>query len=169
MKGKMKIIALAMALIIGSVAILTCSMYVLAEMPAEETVYDRNDFVDESLFVSAEEGAEAPEIADEEPATEAPDGVTKIEVTEEGTLVEGYLVKGTIYEILNFYVLPRTIHPSHPGLGYAHVADEPIVWVLSEILELFVDELGYDYDYIVDWAFEEAEWRGNILVVDVEL
>lgn len=167
MKGKMKVIVLALALIISSVAILTGSMYALAEVPADTSEYDRNDFVDESLLVPAEEPAEEPDEAVEAPVIE---GImveeTKIEVTEDGTLVEGYLVKGTIYEIRNYYVLPRVYHPT---LGYAHVTEEPIVWVLSEILDLFVDELGYDYDYIVDWAFSEAEWRGNILVVDVEL
>lgn len=42
-------------------------------------------------------------------------------------------------------------------------------WYLSELLDYFVGELGYDYDYIVNWAFEEAEWRGIDLIVDVEL
>ena len=304
MKGKTKIIALAMALIVGSVAVLTGSMYALAELPAEESDYDRSDFVDETLFVSAEEPAEEPAVEEpaeavdetaseaaswemfdfysaprpydpicgyavvldepitwylselldcfvrdlgyeydyivdwafseaywrgnnlvvdvdlgekietyrdlydvdvlmvpaekpavEEPAVEEPAAeepvveelvveepavkdrvvaanleealaMTKIEETDEGTLVEGYLVKGTIYEVLNFYLLPR---PYDPVCGYAVVLDEPIVWTLSELLDCFVRDLGYDYDYIVDWAFSEAEWRGNILVVDVDL
>ena len=170
MKGKTKVIALAMALVMGSVAILTGSLYALADVPEGETDYDRSDFVDEALLVSAEEPLEAPNEVVEEPVIEGlvPEE-TKIEVIDEGILVEGYLVKGTIYEILNFYVLPRTLHPDCPELGYAYVGEEPTVWVLSEILDLFVDELGYDYDYTVDWAFKEAEWRGNILVVDVDL
>ncbi|MCH5183105.1 MAG: hypothetical protein J1E00_02930 [Oscillospiraceae bacterium] len=309
MKGKTKIFALALALIIGSVAILTGSMYALAELPAEESDYDRSDFVDESLFVSDEAPAEEPaveepaEVVDEtaseaaswemfdfysaprpydpvcgyavvldepitwymtelldcfvrdlgyeydyivdwafseaywrgnnlvidvdlgeklesykntydvevllvpavkpaaeksaeeeatveepvveEPVVEAPAAetpaneerplasnleealaMTKIEVTEEGTWIEGRLVEGTVYEVLNFYLLPR---PYDPVCGYAVVLDEPIVWTLSELLDCFVRDLGYDYDYIVDWAFSEAEWRGNILVVDVDL
>ena len=54
MRGKTKLIALALMLIIGSVAVLTGSMYALAEMPVEGSEYDRNDFVDESMFVSVE-------------------------------------------------------------------------------------------------------------------
>ena len=43
------------------------------------------------------------------------------------------------------------------------------VWYLSELLDFFVGELGYDYDYIVNWAFEESKWRGIELIVDVDL
>lgn len=47
--------------------------------------------------------------------------------------------------------------------------DEEAGWVLSQLLNYFVGELGYDYEYIVNWAFEEAEWRGIELIVDVDL
>lgn len=173
MKGKMKVIALAMALVIGSVAILTGSLYALADVPEGETEYDRSDFVDESLLASTEEPAAEPGEAVEGPVVattlEEALAMTKIEVTDEGTWVEGRLIEGTVYGVLNFYALPRTLHPDCPALGYADIDEKPVVWVLSEILECFVDGLGYEYDYTVDWAFTEAEWRGNILVVDVDL
>lgn len=51
----------------------------------------------------------------------------------------------------------------------SHYEQVQTVWYLSELLDFFVGELGYDYDYIVNWAFEEAEWRGIELIVDVDL
>lgn len=143
MKGKTKVIALALALVIGSVAILTGSLYALADVPEGETDYDRNDFVDADLLVSAEEpAAEDPAEAPDEAAGEA------------------------VWEMYDFYSAPR---PYDPVCGYAVVFGEPITWYMSELLACFVDELGYDYDCTVDWAFSEAYWRGNNLVVDVDL
>ena len=70
MKGKTKVIALALALVIGSVAILTGSLYVLADVPEGETDYDRSDFVVDDLLVPAEEPATDPDETVEEPDSE---------------------------------------------------------------------------------------------------
>lgn len=355
-QGKTKILALTMALIIGSVAILTCSMYALAELPVEETSYDRNDFVDESLLVS-DEVPEGSDNTDDNPPAAADPGdfsvqvslhtyktgnIALVEVKNQGeansrvTVTGSYLdengdvigtesksfdgfepglvnnfifnpgyafadfaytvaaeetektpyasqievygwkggwltdtqgnmfyreaplnahdyewdpvtfepimetetvtvcidlvhanhAKEDIYVAYDWLVLDakgdvfyaesweRDMNAETPA-GMKDYSSRPIytirtnteefktnkaadgyfrpaalmdgftvvvaltdvtpcedietVWVLSELLDFFVGELGYDYDYIVNWAIEEAEWRGIQLIIDVEL
>ena len=91
MKEKLKFIALALVLIIGSVAILTGCMYALAEVPAEETEYDRSDFVDESLLISDEEPVAEPaesDEADEPAADDIGDIVTEVPTDEPAAPVD---------------------------------------------------------------------------------
>lgn len=95
-QSKTKILALVMALLVGSVALLTGSMFALAELPAEETAYERDEFVDESLFVSDEVEDETTEdeafesddetVADEEAAED--ETVADEEAAEDETVTD---------------------------------------------------------------------------------
>ena len=133
MKGKTKIISLAIALVICSVAILTCSMYALAELPVEETSYDRGDFVDESLLVS-DDTPDEQEIVENEPAADVEDEAAGEPVEE--TPAEKQLVA-------NWDVFSHRIQTWYGG--YDFVSNSGKVYTLpAEIAETYGTTVEYE-------------------------